>query len=198
MGRTATDLTEKLIESSLKLSSMKVEIDITEQDVIDFNVYHHSRSPSSRRTKWALTLPGFLWSGFWLMLCLLSETPSESAMTFMPLWLGGLGYIAVLLLSWRRGVARQVRRYLAEGTNKGLFGPRQVLITPEGITETGALQTSTVNWQMVERIVVLPNCAYVYINAVAAHIIPKRAFVGDVEFNEFINAAKDFHAQAAS
>ena len=177
---------------------MNVQVDITKQDVVEFNLYHHSRSPSSKRTKWALTLPGFLWSGFWLVLSLLSETPEETVLALMPLWLGGFAYIAVILLSWRRGVARQVGKYLAEGENKGLFGPRQVLLTPEGITETGELQTSTINWRAGEKIVVLPDCAYVYLNAVAAYIIPKRAFASEPGFDAFIGAAQDYHAQAVT
>ena len=99
---------------------MEILVDVTKQDVIDFNVYHQQHSRIAQRTRWAVSLPGFLWAGFWLLLCALSETEDfwHSARVLMPLWMGGLLYAATILFAWRWGMARQIDKILAEGKTK--------------------------------------------------------------------------------
>src|SRR5688572_10114552 len=108
------------------MSDMEIQIDITEKDLIDFNLYHLSHSPTMQRQRWVLLLPGLLWSGFWLGLAALSEEPLRTAKALLPLIMGGPLYIATFLLLWRRSVSRQIQKHLAEGKNKGIFGPHKV------------------------------------------------------------------------
>ena len=74
-----------------------------------------------------------------------------------------------------------------------MFGRHRVTISPHGIAESGEFGESTTAWQAVECVVSAEEYAYVYLNALAAIIVPRRAFDSPAEFDEFVRAAQRYH-----
>ncbi|MCL4787363.1 MAG: YcxB family protein [Verrucomicrobia bacterium] len=56
-------------------------------------------------------------------------------------------------------------------------------------------QTSTA-WQAVERVANTGDHAFVYTSAMAAIIVPRRAFSSAAEFDQFVRAASDYNVKA--
>jgi hypothetical protein len=171
---------------------MEIQIEVTKQDFIDFNLYHLSHSPTIKRQRIALLLPGFLWSGFWLWLCVDGAKTLHNIKTLMPLIIGGFLYVATLLILWRGSMKRQIQRLLSEGENKGLLGSQRVIISEEGIANIDELSTYTAKWQTVEKVIASDNCLYIYVSAVSALIVPKRFFASDAAFADFVRQTTEY------
>lgn len=175
---------------------MEVQFTLTKQDLIDFNLYHLSHSPTVKRQRIGLLLPGLLWSLFWLWVSIDDDKTWQNILTLKPLIIGGFLYIATLLLLWRWSVKRQLQRLLDEGENKGLFTPQRVILSEEGIATIDELSTYTAKWQTVEKIIATDDCIYLYVNAVSAVIVPKRFFANDAAFGDFVRQAREFAGAA--
>lgn len=178
--------------------NMEIQTDITNKDLIDFNLYHLSHSPTIKRQRLILLLPGLMWSGLWLGLSALGKEPLRTAKALMPLIMGGPLYIVMLLVMWRWSLSKQIQKHLAEGENKGVFGPQKIILSADGVADIGELSQSTTHWKAVERVTATDDCLYIYVNALAAVIVPKRFFPTDTAFEDFVKKAKEYHAQAVN
>ena len=70
--------------------------------------------------------------------------------------------------------AEGCRGHGSEGQNRGLLSRHRVTISPEGVTESGEFGQTSTMWRAVERIAVADEHAYIYTNALAAIIVPRR------------------------
>ena len=174
---------------------MEIQTEITRQDVIDFNIYHHARSRMARGPWGCFLVSCLLWLAFLLFGCLRSAHPWQTAKAIAPLW-SFFPLVLLLLLFRRFWVAHVANRMLGEGKNQGLFGVKRVRISPESFQEAGEWQTTATDWQAVERIETSPQAAYVYVNAVSAFIIPRRCFAEEAAFHEFVRLARQYQAEA--
>jgi hypothetical protein len=84
----------------------------------------------------------------------------------------------------------------SEGRNDGLFGHHRVEISPEHVTEFNPHGQTSSTWRAVEQVAATEDHAYIYINAMAALIVPRRAFASPAEFDEFVRTARNYHAAA--
>jgi hypothetical protein len=85
-----------------------------------------------------------------------------------------------------------------EGKNRDLFGPHRVEISPEGVTEVRPFGQSSTAWQGIERVTRHDDYAYLYINALAAIIVPRRAFPNPQAFEEFVEASRNYQSKATA
>jgi len=178
--------------------SVEIQTNITEQDLIDFNLYHLSHSPTAKRQRLVVTfLPGLMWSGLWLVLSAFSKHPLETMKALIPLIMGGPLFVLLNFVMWRWSLSRQIQKQLAEGENKGALGPRKIIISPNGLAEISELSQSTTHWEAVEKIVATDDCLYIYLSALSAAIVPKRFSPDATSFEEFGKTAKEYRAQAA-
>jgi hypothetical protein len=53
-------------------------------------------------------------------------------------------------------------------------------------------------WSGVERVAATDKHAYIYTSALAAIIVPARAFAGASEFEEFVRLARGYHEKAVT
>lgn len=182
---------------------MTVEYEMTPDDWVAFNLYHHRRSPTARRRylrSW------FFAAGVWLLGCLalwhLADrgrgTPLQTFLALLPLFIAVPIYLVWYPWAYRRNLRRTVAGMVSEGRNRRLFGRHRVTISPRGIAECGEFGESTTAWQAVERVVSAGEYAYVYLNAVAAIVVPRRAFADPEEFDKFVRTAQEYHDSAAA
>jgi hypothetical protein len=120
---------------------------------------------------------------------------------FWPMWAGAVALLVSAFQaesSLRKRVRKTVLRMLEEGKNRGMLGPKEVVIDPVEICAAGADRATTARWPAVERIVTAEEALYVYISAVEAIIVPRRAFASPSEFDAFAEAARRHQSEAAA
>jgi hypothetical protein len=116
--------------------------------------------------------------------------------------LGGL--LAALLLyrpvviGLTKGLIRPlVRRSFRKGRNALFLGRHSVTITPEGFRGTGDHGESYIKWTAVERVVNSGSHVFFYVAARSAVVIPRRAFAGEDQFLQFVDATSRFQQAGA-
>ncbi|MBV8879876.1 MAG: YcxB family protein [Planctomycetaceae bacterium] len=172
-----------------------VRYELTKEDLVLFNLYHLEHSPSVRARQFrimavifvlgiAAFVGGLLLPPRYRMLCVGGVSVTGSVF-FMP-------------SSVRRRVRKTTEEMLSEGRNKGMVGLKQITLVPAEIRVVGGLGSASFAWPVVERIVRDANALYVYVSAVAALIVPRRAFATPEEFEAFSAAACRYQAEAAT
>jgi hypothetical protein len=180
---------------------MTVEYELTESDLNAFNRYHHFHSPTARRQylrSWIA--PALIMFVIWLVIWHLADrergTPVQTFLDLLPLLSGVPIYLVLFPWWYRRKVSQIISGMIGEGKNRGLLGRHQVSVSPDGINESGEHGQSFTDWRAVERVARDKEYAFVYLNALAAIIIPSRVFQNSAEFEGFVGTAANYHAQA--
>lgn len=164
-------------------------------DIIAFNLYHYEHSPTTRRQMYWMR---YIWPV--VIALLIIAIGSLAGLAF---WSTGAG-LAVILV-WviffpkllRRELRSRMRSYLLEGGNAAMIGKRTLSLDPDSIVETSDAGENKTRWSAVEKIVKHQDVIYIYISAVFAHAVPRRAFETDAEFNRFFETARELKAQSA-
>ena len=170
-----------------------VRYEMVGDDLIAFNLYHQTNSPSVRRALWNSAAFFVIIGGLLAVVAML-----EPRMRVLWLFSLVLFYFALAVpFNHRKSVRTIVGRMLQEGTNKGLLGLKEITLTPVEICATGALRSSTTRWPAVEKVVTTEEALYVYISAIEAIVIPRRAFGTSAEFEDFAATARRYQAEAA-
>ena len=177
---------------------MNVEYELTKDDLSAFNLYHHFHSPTARRQYFrSWFLPAAIWllvcTGVWYVAGRESGTPMRTFLGLLPLFSGAPFYLIYFPWAYRRMFRKIVAGMVSEGQNRGLFSLHHVTISPEGVTDASEFGQSSTFWRAVERVASNDNYAFVYTNALAAIIVPRRAFAAPTEFEEFVRRATDYH-----
>jgi hypothetical protein len=171
---------------------MRIDYEITPEDFVALSTVHCSRSPALRRQGYGFlmvpilglfALPG-------LILVTTDEPILETAKNIWPLMLGPVLFVLFIVpyMRWKvASVASTTKRMLAEGQNAGLFGPRTLSIEPEGLRESKSTGDSMRIWSAVEKVLVTDTHAFIYLSAVEAYLLPRRAFKTSDAFQEFVD-----------
>lgn len=183
--------------------AMTAEYEITKDDLSAFNLYHHFHSPTARRQYLrALFIPALVWlaicMGIWYLADRGRGTPVRTFQDLLPLFSGVPLYLFYFPWAYRRKIRKAIDGMVNEGRNRSLFCRHRVCISPEGITESAEFGQTSMAWLGVERVVQSGDYAFIYTNAVAAIIVPRRAFAVPAEFEEFVGAAGDYHEKTRS
>lgn len=182
---------------------ISVSYEFTKDDLVEFNHYHARHSPTARR-QYVRALFGVpsVWLALWLGLVYFAGKKDgaflQAAFNLKPLIIFLPFYCILFPFFHRRTVRRAIDGMIDEGTNRRLFGSKTISATDSSITESGAHSTSTTNWSAVERIVRLDDVTYIYIDALSAEIVPRRAFESDSEYDEFVLKLQDYHAHGSA
>ena len=182
---------------------MIVEYEITQEDLSAFSFYHHFRSPCAmRQYRRSWLLPPFLWLlgfvGIWYLVDRERGTPFRTFLALLPLFSFVPFYLLYFPWSYRRRVRKIIHGMMNEGHNRGLFTRHRVATSLDGIADATDVGHSSIAWRAVERVVRNDQYAFVYLNAFAAIIVPRRAFSTPEQFEEFIRVVNDHHERAES
>jgi hypothetical protein len=182
--------------------AMVIEYEITKEDLAAFNLYHQFQSPTARRHYVrAWIFPAAAWlilcTGIWYLADRERGRPFRTFLDLLPLFSGVPLYLLYFPWAYRRKVRKIIAGMVNEGENRGVLGRHQVRISPEGIRESGELSEASTAWRAIERVVRDGEYAFIYTNALAAIIVPRRAFGSLEEFEQFVRAASAYHQKAA-
>lgn len=175
-------------------SAATVRFEFTQADFIGFNLYHHKHSPATRAIKVRAMGLILAYGAAALIFKFLQPNFSEI------LWCVAAGSVLHALIfpaAFQRSLRRNVERMLSEGKNKGLLGQKEIALTPAEVRTTGSMGMTAIAWLAVERVVVDGDALYIYISAVSAIVVPRRAFAQEAEFEAFVETARKYLAEAA-
>jgi len=181
---------------------MVAEFELTPEDLRAFNHFHYAHSPAMRRQylrQW------FTFPVVWLLLCVLiwyfadrtRGTPVRTFLDLWPLFAGVPFWLIYFPLAYRWKLRKIIAAMLAEGKSRSLFTRHRVSLSPDGVTDSTEFGQNSAKWGAVERVVGNDDYAFIYTNALAAAIVPRRAFASASDFEEFIKLASTHFAQYA-
>ena len=123
---------------------MEIYYNLTEEDYINFNLYHIKNSKTGKR---ALALQRFLSPLFFIIISYVYSLISD--MPFLPLFsLFYYEYSMGYFLSeyFYSLIARNAKKMIKEGKNDGLLGDHQLKLTEEGLVDTSSNRETKVTW----------------------------------------------------
>ena len=177
---------------------MTAEYEITADDLVAFNLYHHRQSPTARRQYLRSWLgPAAVWlcvcAGLWYFADRHRGTPLRTLLDLLPLFSGVPVYLLYFPWAYRRKLRKIIHGMVTEGRNRGMLGRHRVTISPEGVAEASEHAQTSTHWRGVEKVVATAGHAFIYIGAMAAVIVPRRAFADPADFDKFLDTAQQHH-----
>jgi hypothetical protein len=105
-------------------------------------------------------------------------------------------FVAVLFFMFMRFIQPLVYKALIASAFRRARFPATSLsleVRPEGLAVATETTASLTTWEGIDRIVVTDSHAFFYLNWTAAHILPRRAFADEREFEEFVDSARSYY-----
>ena len=157
---------------------MKLEIEITRQDYVDFNTFIFFKT-----RVWRTVLTGIIGLVVMQVLINLSRTHID---------MGGLivssaFYIAAYCFLIYRGLLKAKKAPQADGS---ILGHKVVEFTEDGISAKDKDSQSQYNWSAIKSIEESKKAFYLFIDTNMAMVIPKRSFENEFERQSFTDFSK--------
>ncbi|TVP96262.1 MAG: YcxB family protein [Planctomycetaceae bacterium] len=178
---------------------MKVNYELTREDLAAFVAHHQEASPAVRRQRFGALLIAF---GALMILpvaiLITRDGPLlETARAIWPLLLGPTLF-AIFAPAYVRWRTRKITdRMLSEGQNKDFYGECELAADDLGLTETRPSGSTTRNWGSVERVVTTASHLFLYTSGIEAFVVPRRAFSTESQFQEFRDRIEELSGLAS-
>ena len=155
------------------------------RDLNAFGAYHRKNDPGYKRAFYFSTFIIFLLCGS-RFLKYVDDFPYFLLLTvtYFLLWLQVLKIVLIFLqkiVSWKS---------MSKDKQAGILCEHKITLTNEALLEYTNTNESKFSWAGVYRVVEWSNYLFIYTNISTAHIIPKRAFRNEEEFQEFYKFAQ--------
>ena len=164
---------------------MQLDFELTEEDYINYNLYHVKKSPSIKRSILFQRIFGPI---VFMIAPFIAVKVSEPPLLF---WLFMFGITSIIWITFYPKYANweiktRAKKMLQEGNNENMFDKRSLILTEEGIKETSSIANSKINWDKIISLDETDDYIYIYISSISAYIIPKRVFKDKTEQKLFI------------
>jgi hypothetical protein len=154
-----------------------------------FNDYHAAkRGRAGRSSLWWAFPVLLLLAG--LLYLLASDSGAREAMIL---------FVAAVLLSGVYVLARLLHRSaIRRNARRDPTFPRKrrIVLTPEAVEGSTEVSTARTLWEGVLKVAATETHLFIYLAPTQAIVIPGRAFPSDEDFDDFIDAARDYHRAA--
>jgi hypothetical protein len=185
------------------MTENSVRFSLTLDDVVALSVYLADHKPDGRANPWKY---GFIWfTAFMLLMIVMAVTippVNKTQPDGIPVWIaviyiGSLGVVLLALMLFRRHFNRFVfRRSLRKEVTPKMSEPQTFVIGPESFTITDSNTTSTSRWDAIQNVALTEEHAFLFIDLKTAHVLPRRAFVSEEDFQELVAEIKRYRAEA--
>lgn len=158
---------------------MEINYNLSEEDYLNFNMFHAKNSTAVRR---ALNLQRFLTPIIFIILSfVLSKVGGIHFLgVFIPFLVVSILWIIFYPKYFYSYMIRNTKRMINEGKNDGLLGEHQMILSEEGIIDSNSNGETKVTWSGIKTLSEDKHNIYLYNSSVSAYILPKRA-LDDVE-----------------
>ena len=167
---------------------MKVSTDITRGDLIRFNLALMPRARSTHVMFTVLAVGYLIYFGLkrpqpdltsWLILAAVSMLGAFAAIVVMTL----IGIVMMLIVTKPGG---------------GVLGRHDFELTPEGLHESTSVNVQLSRWSGIHSVQRVGTSLLVRVTPHLAHVLPRRAFASEADFNEFVAKAASYFKAARS
>ncbi len=171
---------------------MHLEFNFTEEDLIDFNLYHMAHSPTERRSIFTGRLVTALLVVIVAFSLVLSFGWHIDLLVVVSVLVGAIFAFMIYPRFLRRSAVRHIRKLLREGDNAAVFGPESMTFSQDGIFEKDAMGERRYNWSAVQRVVENGKHIFLYVSSTRALVIPTSAFESGAMKQEFLQLVKQY------
>ena len=166
---------------------MVYEFERTIDDIIDFNLFHMTHSPSLKRQTQAYRVLASMLIFFVPVSVALFSGNSVSSFNLIFGFLMGLLFFVVYPYLTRRSVKRRIQKMLSEGENKTMLGHCRMTLLPEGISTKTEHSEGRIDWSAIIKIAESEKHVYLYTGSINAFVVPRTAFENDEAKQEFLD-----------
>lgn len=172
-----------------------IQYELTADDFVEFNHFHHNHSPALRRTRlvFRIGIPLFMILALLLtpLLTQRNERGYLDELTQMRLFFVVPPVLYFLApIAWKRRQASLIRRMLKEGSTRSMLGKCTITLNDDSISIQRPSSLSSYGLEAIDRICLNSDYCYLYVTSVSAIIVPRRAFSSNESFNEFVREAE--------
>jgi len=156
---------------------MEIEIEIVREDYADFNRYFYLKKGFLKRI-YIILVTAFVISA------LIYRKPEFDMGLYLRLVvLSGLIFGLIYIGGMYLGLSFTKRLPADKG---GILGKKRFTITKEALVEDSETHRNIQRWQGIKSIELNDNAIFVFVDNIAAYIIPKRYFKNDRELETFV------------
>ncbi|MFJ5717779.1 YcxB family protein [Neobacillus sp. NPDC093127] len=165
---------------------MEINYHLTEDDYLNFNLYHVKNSKAAMRT---LNIQRFLMPIFFIAAAYLFSTIDDVPFLWMlvPFIIVSILWFIFYPKYFYNHVARGTRKMIKEGKNEGLLGDHTMRLSDEGIVDSNSNGETKVNWSGIHEFKESSDTFYLYNSAISAYILPKRELANVAEVREYLS-----------
>jgi hypothetical protein len=171
---------------------VEVEYRLSEADLIAFQKHRLARLPLFNRFCRAL-LPAFVLLGVLGAVWYGRQGAFEHDLTpLLPLGL------MVLVFAWHHRVSTPealARRMIKQSGQADIFGKQRMTLSAQAFSNAKESAVRASEWAALEKIEVLKDHAFFYVSKNRVHLLPRRAFAREHEFDVFVATARLYHEQ---
>ena len=161
---------------------MEINIDLTRDDYADFNKYWFLKKGLKKRIYLVIIV------AFGLPLVINSGRPFEIMTYLSTVVIAGL----VFGLIYLGGLTLAMKRTKKLPSDNGsILGKKKFIITDEGLIEESESNKNLQKWKGIKSVESNDNSVFIFVDNIAAYIIPKRFFKDVTEQHSFIKTIDD-------
>jgi predicted membrane protein len=167
---------------------MKVDFEITHDDLIKFNHYAILRSKYNRRFFYSFLIAiSFIIA---ILFFLISPSLLPWSIFSIIIWIAGFS------LLWFRVFLAPPIKTDHNDKRKGFTGKHAIEINEQGLREKTEVNDTIHSWKDIKSIEETDEYIYAHIGPLVAHVIPKRTFTDQDDTNRFSISLKNYFMQA--
>lgn len=152
---------------------MEIDYELTEEDVVAFNLYHVKNSKVGKNSlQWQRFVSPMIFLLFAYFLSVFTDMARGPL--FMVFGMTAILWVLFYPKYFYFHITRQVRKMLKEGKNEGLVGEHSMKMNKAGIADKTSTDETHVQWADLQRMVEDADYFYLYTSTVSAYILPKR------------------------
>lgn len=164
---------------------MEIYYTLTEDDYMNFNLYHVKNSSTAKKALKIQRLMGpFLYLFFTVLLYLYIDIPSP-VLVILFLVLSSL-WLFLYPRYFYNHILRSTKKMIKEGANDGLLGEHHMILSDDGIIDLSSNRETKVQWSGVQLFKEDDDNLYLYNSSISAYILPKRDLKETDEVRGFI------------
>ena len=173
--------------------NLSAEYVLDEADMVAFFAHHGRQSKVQRQSRLVLgyVIPAILIAYIALRLTF-SRDWKIAYFDTIPLMIITFMLVFGVTLQTSKKRLAHTRKLMREGMNRNLVSPRRIEIGPEGFNETWQFGKQSLDWRAIERVAWTDTHLFLYVSAISAHIVPRRAFECEAEFKRFCEWAQRY------
>ncbi|MBN1367809.1 MAG: YcxB family protein [Dehalococcoidales bacterium] len=180
---------------------MNIEYDTTLDDMVEFNIYAMKNHPQLRKR---VIIERTMYLTISLLIIFSSLVLYLNSSSFVYIIFLACGIFLLCFYGYfsrRSQIKKRIKKLVIKEHDKipnEEICRHKILLSETGIYATIEYGESTTKWLAITEIIQTEKYLYFFLKPGKAHIVPKRAFIDEVAFNQFAQTARMYHTKALS